>query len=139
MIRALIAFLAWIMGDIADAGIVEDIERAEAIMTQPWAISAPKLVAATQRGKASWYGRTGRKTANGERYPTAELTCAHRWHAFGTMLRVTRADNGRSIRCRVNDRGPFAGGRIVDLNPAAALGLGIVHAGVVRVIVEALK
>ena len=90
---------------------------------------------ASQVGMASWYGGAfhGRKTASGERFNQNAMTCAHRTARFGTHLRVTDLRTGRSITCRVNDRGPFAGGRIVDLSKAAAVRLGIIGRGTARV------
>ncbi len=94
------------------------------------------LAAHAQTGKASWYGPTGRPTASGAPFVPSAMTCAHRSLAFGTVVRVTRKDNGRAIRCKVTDRGPFKDGRIIDLSPAAARGLGLIHAGVLQVTVE---
>jgi rare lipoprotein A len=80
-----------------------------------------------QRGQASWYGPGfhGRSTASGERFNSAAMTAAHRSLPFGTKLRVVNEKNGRSVVVRVNDRGPFAHRRIIDLakGPAQALGL----------------
>jgi rare lipoprotein A len=92
----------------------------------------------TQSGKVSWYGPGfhGRQTANGEIFDTNELTMAHRSLAFGSRVRVTNLDNGRSIVVRVNDRGPYVGGRIGDLSRAAALRLGFVEGGVVHARIE---
>jgi rare lipoprotein A len=93
---------------------------------------------AQQEGIASWYGKRfhGRRTASGERYDMQAMTCAHRTHAFGTRLRVTDLATGRSVVVRVNDRGPFAKDRVVDLSAAAARRLGIAERGVARVRVE---
>lgn len=73
------------------------------------------------RGAASWYGRShrGKFTADGERFDPQALTAAHRGLPFGTVLRVTNLENGRTVRVRVNDRGPYADGRIIDLCAAA--------------------
>lgn len=89
-------------------------------------------------GLASFYGREfqGRRTASGARYDARAFTCAHRTAPFGTRLRVTDLETGRSVEVVVNDRGPFAPGRVVDLSLAAARRLGIVRRGVVRVRVE---
>src|SRR5205085_8708247 len=75
-----------------------------------------------QSGGASWYGPGfhGKKTANGERFNTHALTAAHRSLPFGSRVRVTNARTGRSVVVRINDRGPFAGGRVIDLSKAAA-------------------
>lgn len=97
--------------------------------------SAPPAPAGVEEGLATWYGDAfeGRPTASGERYDGRKLTCAHRTHPFGAVLEVTLAATGRSVRVRVNDRGPFARGRVVDLSKAAASALGIVRLGVARV------
>jgi rare lipoprotein A len=92
----------------------------------------------TQNGKVSWYGPGfhGRRTANGEIFDTNEMTMAHRSLAFGSRVRVTNLDNGRSIVVRVNDRGPYVGGRIADLSHAAASRLGFIEDGVVHARIE---
>ncbi len=86
-------------------------------------------------GTASYYGEAfrGRLTANGEKFDPDALTAAHRTLPFGTCLRVESAETGRSVRVRVNDRGPYAGGRIIDLSEAAARALDLIRAGVTRV------
>ncbi len=101
---------------------------------------APEPAPRGQIGTASYYGRRfqGRRTASGERYDTRRLTCAHPTAPFGARLRVTELEGGRSVVVRVNDRGPFARGRIVDLSLAAARELGILQRGVARVRVERL-
>jgi len=90
-------------------------------------ISQASLGKELQRGTASWYGPGfhGRKTASGERFNANDMTAAHRFLPFGTRLRVVNEENGRSVVVRVNDRGPFAHRRIIDLakGPAQALGL----------------
>lgn len=87
-------------------------------------------------GIASWYGGKfhGRKTASGETYNQNALTAAHRTLPFGTRVRVTGA-NGKSVVVRINDRGPFVGGRIIDLSRAAANSLGINGLGRVKIAV----
>jgi rare lipoprotein A len=94
----------------------------------------------SQRGIASWYGRKfhGRKTSNGEIYDMYAMTAAHKTLPLGVYVRVTRLDDGRSIVVRVNDRGPFVAGRIIDLSYAGATKLGIVDEGTTRVAIEAL-
>lgn len=86
-------------------------------------------------GKASFYAHKfhGRKTANGEIYQKDRLTAAHRSLPFGTRLKVTNLSNGREVVVRVNDRGPYVKGRIIDVSYAAAKKLGMTHKGVVRV------
>jgi rare lipoprotein A len=93
-----------------------------------------------QEGLASVYGEhfNGRSTASGERYDSRALTAAHRTLPLGTEIRVTNLENGRSVRVRVNDRGPHVHGRIVDLSSSAAAALGF-RTGVARVRVEILS
>ncbi len=89
-------------------------------------------------GLASYYARSlqGRRTASGARYDGRAMTCAHRTHPFGTLLRVTDVESGKSVTVKVTDRGPFAQGRVIDLSWAAARVLGILEQGVARVKVE---
>lgn len=91
-----------------------------------------------QRGKASYYSKkaTGSRTSSGERLHHDSLTCAHRTHPFGTMLKVTNVQNGRSVMVRVTDRGPYGRGRIIDLSWGAAKELGMLAQGVAMVTVE---
>lgn len=86
--------------------------------------SRDKAVRVLQRGPASWY-QMGRQTANGERFRPDGMTAAHRTLPFGTRLRVVHERTGRSIVVRINDRGPFIGGRVIDLarGPARMLGI----------------
>ena len=88
-----------------------------------------------QEGNASWYGPGlyGRRTASGEVLRPGEMTAAHRTLPFGTCLRVTNLDNGRTVEVRVNDRGPFVDDRILDVSEAAATALGMRGRGVARV------
>jgi rare lipoprotein A len=92
--------------------------------------------ARAESGIASFYGgkHHGGPTASGERYNQNAMTCAHRTARFGTKLTVTY--RGRSIECRVNDRGPFVRGRIIDISTSAARALGIIDVGLVKVVVE---
>ena len=94
----------------------------------------------SETGKASYYGdrHHGQKTANGERFDQNALTAAHRTLPFGTRVRVTNLNNERSVVLRINDRGPFVRGRIIDVSRAAAVRLDMLRAGVVPVRVEAL-
>ncbi len=86
-------------------------------------------------GVASYYGNeSGSRTASGERFNQNAMTCAHRTLPFGTRLRVARG--GRSVVCRVNDRGPFVRGRVLDLSTGAARAVGLIGAGVGRVTAE---
>jgi rare lipoprotein A len=80
-----------------------------------------------QSGQASWYGPgfQGRRTASGERFNTQDLTAAHRTLPFGTKVRVTNTKTGQSVVVRINDRGPYAHGRVIDLSRASAQSIGI--------------
>ena len=93
-----------------------------------------------QRGRASWYGRDfhGKKTSNGETYNMYAMTAAHKTLPFGTYVRVHNLENNRKIDVRINDRGPFARGRIIDLSYTAAKNLGIVGPGTADVEIIAL-
>ena len=93
--------------------------------------------AGTECGKASWYAMTS-KTASGEIADPSALTAAHPSLPFGTKVRVVNLRNDRSVVVRINDRGPFTGGRIIDLTKAAAQKLGFVDSGTTRVRVEVL-
>lgn len=88
--------------------------------------------ASSQCGKASWY-KMGTKTASGERMDARALAAAHRSLPFGTKVRVDNLSNGRSVVVRINDRGPFVGGRVIDVTQGAAERLGMVHSGVAKV------
>jgi rare lipoprotein A len=96
--------------------------------------------ALNQQGIASYYGSKfqGRKTANGERFNNGAMTAAHRTAAFGTRLKVTNLSNGKSVVVRVNDRGPFVRGRVVDLSQTAARQIGMKERGLARVRVSKL-
>jgi len=93
---------------------------------------------AVEKGEASWYGHPyhGRRTASGERYDMHQLTAAHRTLPFDTWVEVTRRDDGRSVEVRINDRGPFIAGRVIDLSFAAARRIGLDVDGVAPVKVE---
>ena len=88
---------------------------------------------AEQRGHASWYSLPANKTANGERMNPNALTAAHRSLPFGTRVLVENLSSGQSVVVRINDRGPFTGGRIIDLSKAAAASIGMIASGVANV------
>ncbi len=92
----------------------------------------------TATGKASYY-KSGKVTANGERFKPHGLTAAHRKLKFGTRVRVTNLANGRKVIVRINDRGPFIKGRIIDLSLGAAKKIGMLHRGVARIKMEVLN
>lgn len=85
-----------------------------------------------ERGKASWYGPRfhGRRTASGERYDQGAFTAAHRTLPFGSVVRVRSVASGKQVEVRINDRGPFVRGRIIDVSRAAAQALGLIGPGV---------
>ena len=89
----------------------------------------------TQQGIASFYADKfeGRTTANGEKYRHSKMTAAHKTLLFGTMVKVTNLENGKSVVVRINDRGPFVRGRHLDLSYGAAKKIGMIDAGVMRV------
>ncbi len=95
-------------------------------------------VVGVQVGYASWYGPKfhGRKTASGEPYNMHALTAAHKSLPFGTLVRVTNLENGKSVVVRINDRGPYVAGRIIDLSYAAAKKIGLDKIGVAKVRLE---
>src|SRR5260370_3844235 len=97
--------------------------------------AAPARVGAIETGVASWYGVPyhGRRAASGEIYDMEQLTAAHRSLPFETWVEVTNLSNGRSIGVRINDRGPFVHGRIIDLSHAAARDIGMLGPGTARV------
>jgi len=93
-----------------------------------------------QRGVASFYAEAfhGRTTANGETFDMNAMTCAHRTLPFGTMLQVTNLDNDRDVTVRVNDRGPYVSGRIIDLSKGAARSLDMIESGTANVLIEVI-
>ncbi|MDJ0987344.1 MAG: septal ring lytic transglycosylase RlpA family protein [Desulfobacterales bacterium] len=105
-----------------------------------WYQPLPHSEGFRQRGLASWYGREfhGKKTSNGEIYNMYAMTAAHKTLPLGTYVRVLNLENNRSVEVRINDRGPFVRGRIIDLSYTAAKQIGIVGPGTARVEVVAL-
>lgn len=95
----------------------------------------------TQKGYASWYGEEyhGRKTASGETFDQNALTAAHAKYPFGTVVLVKNLNNGRTAKVRINDRGPFRKGRIIDVSKGAARQLDMIRDGVVPVRIEVQK
>ena len=96
------------------------------------AAASPAFAADPACGRASWYALTSR-TASGERMDPAKLTAAHPRLRFGTRVEVTNPRNGKSVVVRINDRGPFVKGRIIDVSKAAAGRLGMIGSGVAKV------
>jgi rare lipoprotein A len=104
------------------------------ILLQPWALDA-RGGAELGSGKASYYGNefAGRRTASGEIYRPGALTAAHRTARFGSRIVVTHLGNGKEVTVRVNDRGPWTGGRVIDLSYAAAKQIGMHRSGTAKV------
>jgi len=118
-----------------------ETNRRVAVTKKHTPFASNKNAAETQvasHGLASFYTE-GTQTASGEKFDTHELTAAHRTLPFGTRLRVTNVATGRSVTVRVNDRGPFVPGRVVDVSGSAANELGIVESGIAKVKLDVLK
>ncbi|RLD48659.1 MAG: septal ring lytic transglycosylase RlpA family lipoprotein [Bacteroidetes bacterium] len=94
-----------------------------------------------QKGEASWYGPgfNGKKTASGEIFDMNKFTAAHRKLPFGTKVKVTNLNNNKSVIVRINDRGPYKKGRIIDLSRKAAIQIGLAKSGIAPVKIEILK
>ncbi len=107
---------------------------------QPSQAAVGSLIRSQIQGIASWYGPGfhGRRSANGEIYNQNALTAAHRSLPFGTQVQVTNLNNNRSVVVRINDRGPFIRGRVIDLSAAAARTIGITQTGVAPVRIDVL-
>jgi len=125
-----------------------DSPEAMAVLLPPLELPQPipepepeRQVLSEQSGMASWYGPGfhGNRSASGEVFNQNALTAAHRTLPFGTQVRVTNLNNGQSVVVRINDRGPFSGGRIIDLSRGAASEIGMVSSGTARVRVEVLN
>jgi rare lipoprotein A len=115
--------------------------RRVAVVKKHTPFASDKTAAETQvasHGLASFYTE-GTQTANGEKFDTHELTAAHPTLPFGTRLRVTNVATGRSVTVRVNDRGPFVPGRVVDVSYAAAETLGMVGGGIAKVKLDVVQ
>ncbi len=117
----------------------------EPAVISPKSVAPPKppkmSIVSTSTGEASWYGPGffGNRTANGELFRPGTMTAAHRTLPFGTLVRVTNLRNGRETIVRINDRGPFAGHRVIDLAHGAAHHLGLVSSGIAQVRLEVLR
>lgn len=105
------------------------------------AMSTAAVAQDSERGMASYYGNEfqGRKTAYGDTYDKNKLTTAHKRHPYGTMIKVTRLDNKKSVVVKVTDKGPYVKGRVVDLSRKAAEKLGMISDGTVEVEIEVVK
>jgi rare lipoprotein A len=127
------------------AEIVADLPEQTAPIYAPAPAAVPEAVLHRYeeigRGVASYYGKelAGNRTASGERFDPNGLTAAHRSLPLGTKLRITNLSNGEDVIVRVNDRGPFAKSRLIDLSFGAARDIGMVRTGTARVTVEILR
>ena len=122
------------------AGLLAGACAGPRAITRPEGPPVPAVIGAEQRGLASWYGEPyhGRRAASGEIYDMHRLTAAHRTLPFGTWLRVESLGSGRTVELRVNDRGPFVDGRVLDVSYAAGQALGMIGPGVVPVRLEVI-
>jgi rare lipoprotein A len=104
-------------------------------------LPTPAPSAMIETGLASWYGARhhGKRTASGEIFDQNKFTAAHRTLPWGSIVKITNLDNGKSVEVRINDRGPFKKGRIIDLSRAAARALGMLQSGVGPVQMELLS
>jgi rare lipoprotein A len=147
----LAALLCFLQACAVLRGTSSDVSRPEAETIQPEAPvpqakvkrpeeSTPTPAPLPQTGEASWYGGNfdGKKTASGDTFDQNDYTAAHRSLPFGTKVKVTNLDNGKSVNVEITDRGPFAGNRIIDLSHAAAKALEFKENGTARVRVEAM-
>lgn len=118
-------------------GESESLARVEGLPERPLAVAT---VQSTFSGMASWYGPGfhGRTSASGERFNQHAMTAAHRTLPFGTMVEVTNLNNGTTTIVRINDRGPYSHGRVIDLSAAAASAIGMMGSGVAPVSVNVL-
>jgi rare lipoprotein A len=121
------------VAEVADAPVAPAVQTKLAVVQQAFEPAG--------EGVASYYGNelAGNRTSSGERFNPAGLTCAHRSLPLGTKLRVTNLANGRSVIVRVNDRGPFTRGRILDMSLAAARALAMVGPGSAHVRLEVVR
>lgn len=120
---------------------VETVAPAEKQLNQAAPIKTLERSTVLGEGMASFYGAelAGNRTANGERFNPSALTAAHRTLPMGTKIRVTNKANGKSVIVRINDRGPFAKGRIIDVSRGAAERISMVRSGTARVTLERIS
>ena len=117
-------------------GFQREEDACSGILDGGWGLV--RSVGSSQFGKAAWYDLVGNRTASGEILDTVTATAAHRSLPLASFAKVTNLDNGRSVIVKINDRGPYTHGRILDLSPRAADALDMKHAGVAAVVVEPL-
>lgn len=139
-LAAIAVFFAGCGGEAAAASAEPVRSHASSTLSTSEAKPAAPEGGPVERGEASFYAQSlaGRPTASGEPYKPAELTAAHKTLPFGTLVEVRRED-GRRVVVRINDRGPFRKGRVIDLSRRAAEELGMIRAGVIKVEVRVVK
>lgn len=115
--------------------MIRSISVATAVLAIAASVAVP-TIAHAQCGSASWYALAGNRTANGERMDPSAMTAAHRSLPFGSKVKVTNQRNGRAVVVRINDRGPFIKGRIIDVSKAAANALGFVRSGHTKICLD---
>jgi rare lipoprotein A len=129
--------------ELTDMARLQDLSDTVQALDESIFVEAPDANSfeAIGGGEASYYGRelAGNRTASGERFNPNALTAAHRSLPLGTMLRVTNKANGRSVIVRINDRGPFARSRVIDVSLAAAREIAMVRSGKAQVTLEILR
>ena len=134
--RIVVSFAAGLLlSACAQSALVQKTELTHTHERQAPVAAARVASSGTSYGLASYYSYPG-QTASGERYDPKQLTAAHRTLPFGTKLQITDMHSGRSVVVRVNDRGPFIHGRVVDVSYAAARELNLLDAGIAKVKVE---
>lgn len=126
--------VAWICSLIVISGCTPEQHK----LTQQEKKSTPTYSARTEVGEASWYGPgfQGKKTANGEIFDQTKMTAAHPSLPMGTEVRVTNLDNNETVKVRINDRGPYAKDRVIDVSRAAAKKLDMAKDGTAQVKIE---
>lgn len=124
-----------------DNDITKSLEVKKESQPENVSTEEPQNLVHFQTGTASFYGEkwNGRKTSNGEIFDTYKLTAAHKTLPFGTLVKVTNEKNGKSVVVRINDRGPFIKGRIIDLSKAAFEAIESVSKGITKVKLEIVK
>ena len=135
-----------VTADAAPVPVQKKVAAAAELPQEPKAAAEASSIASKvaasrpmQSGMASYYGtESGSQTASGARFIPSDMTAAHRTLPFGTKVLVTNKSNGRSVVVTINDRGPFVGGRIIDLSTGAAGAIGMLGAGVAPVSLEVL-
>jgi rare lipoprotein A len=125
----------------AGAVLLSGCHHRKRVVRVPPAPSTPAAIEDNETGLASWYGHPyhGRPSASGEIYDMEQMTAAHRTLPFGTWVRVHDLDNEKSVDVRINDRGPFVDGRIIDLSHAAARAIAMIGPGTARVRLQILS